>query len=61
MDTYCALTISQVILTTGLPEWDHFAKSTGWLLEKAKWDLDKIDYELFTVIMEILLPNCSMT
>lgn len=51
-------TISQVILTTGLHESEHFASAYNFFL-RAKWDVDMVARQIFLLIVEILLPNES--
>src|SRR5271157_5361925 len=51
-------TISQVILTGGLHESEHFSTIYRFL-QKAKWDPDKVASEIFKVIIESLLPDCA--
>lgn len=49
-------TISQVILTMGLHESEHFANAYKFLL-KAKWDVDEVAFEIFRMIVDSLLPH----
>lgn len=51
-------TISQVILTMGLHESEHFASVYKFLL-KARWDSDKVACKIFMLIAETLLPEAS--
>jgi hypothetical protein len=51
-------TISQVILAIGAHESEHFANIYKFL-GKAKWDPDKVAFEIFKIIMESLLPDCA--
>ncbi len=53
-------TISQVILAIGAHESEHFANIYKFL-GKAKRDADKVAFVIFKIIMESLLPDCSMT
>lgn len=49
-------TISQVILTMGLHESEHFASAYKFLL-KSRWDPDKVAFTIFRMIVETLLPD----
>jgi hypothetical protein len=49
-------TVSQVILTMGLHESEHFANIYKFLL-RSKWDPDKVALEIFRMIVETLLPD----
>jgi hypothetical protein len=49
-------TISQVILTVGLDESEHFA-SIYRFLQRAKWAPDKVAFEVFRMIVDTLLPG----
>jgi hypothetical protein len=51
-------TISQVILTTGLHESEHFSSAYRFFL-KAKWDLDMVSSRIFLLIVETLLPDAT--
>jgi len=51
-------TISQVILTMGLHESEHFATIYKFLL-KSRWDPDKVAFTIFRMIIETLLPDAS--
>ena len=51
-------TISQVILTMGLHESEHFANVYKFLL-RSRWDTDKVAFEIFRMIVETLLPDAS--
>ena len=51
-------TVSQVILATGAHESEHFANIYKFF-GKAKWDSDKIAFEIFKVIVDSLLPDCA--
>jgi hypothetical protein len=51
-------TVSQVILAIGAHESEHFANIYKFF-GKAKWDPDKIAFEIFKVIVESLLPDCA--
>lgn len=51
-------TISQVILTMGLHESEHFASVYKFLL-KGKWEPDQVAFEIFRMIVETLLPDAS--
>ena len=53
-------TVSQVILATGAHESEHFANIYKFF-GKAKGDPDKIAFEIFKVIVDSLLPDCSIT
>ena len=49
-------TISQVILTTGLHESEHFINLYRFL-SHGKWDSDKVAFVIFKTIVEALLPH----
>ena len=51
-------TISQVILTMGLHESEHFANVYKFLL-KSGWEPDKVALKIFLMIVETLLPDAS--
>ena len=51
-------TISQVILTMGLHESEHFANVYKFLL-KSGWEPDKVALTIFRMIVETLLPDAS--
>ncbi|MGC8602510.1 MAG: transposase [Desulfomonilaceae bacterium] len=51
-------TLSQVILAIGAHESEHFANIYKFF-GKAKWDPDKIAFEIFKVIVDGLLPDCA--
>jgi hypothetical protein len=51
-------TISQVILTMGLHESEHFANVYKFLL-KSGWEPDKVALKIFRMIVETLLPDAS--
>jgi hypothetical protein len=49
-------TISQVILTMGLDESEHFT-SVYMFLRRAKWDSDHVACEVFRMIVDTVLPG----
>lgn len=49
-------TISQVILTGGLHEWESFV-SIYRFLQKAKWAPDQVAFQVFRIIVNTLLPG----
>jgi hypothetical protein len=51
-------TVSQVILTTGLHESEHFSSAYSFF-SKRKWDLDRVAREIFLLIVETFLPEAS--
>lgn len=51
-------TISQVILTTGLHESEHFANIYKFF-SRGKWDVDKVAFEIFKFVVETLLPDAT--
>jgi hypothetical protein len=51
-------TISQVILTCGLHESEHFT-SIYRFLQKAKWAPDQVAFVVFRIIVDTLLPGVS--
>lgn len=51
-------TISQVILTGGLHESEHFATIYRFL-QKAKWGPDQVAFEIFTMILDTLMPGAT--
>ena len=53
-------TVSQVILAIGAHESEHFANIYKFF-GKAKGDPDKISFEIFKVIVDSLLSDCSIT
>lgn len=51
-------TISQVILTGGLHESEHFATIYRFL-QKAKWAPDQVAFEVFRMIVDTLMPGAT--
>jgi len=51
-------TISQVILTGGLHESEHFA-SIYRFLQRAKWAPDQVAFEVFRMIVDTLMPGAT--
>jgi len=51
-------TVSQVILATGAHESEHFANIYKFF-GRANWDPDKVAFEIFKVIVDSLLPDCT--
>jgi hypothetical protein len=51
-------TISQVILTSGLHESEHFS-SIYRFLHKAKWSPDQVAYAIFRMILDTLMPDTT--
>jgi hypothetical protein len=49
-------TVSQVILTMGLHESEHFATVYKFLL-KSKWDTDRVAFAIFRMIVDTLMPG----
>lgn len=52
-------TISKVILATGAHESEHFANIYKFL-GRSNWDPDKVAFEVFKLIIERLLPGCTV-
>ena len=51
-------TISQVILTTGLHESEHFATAYNFL-RRAKWDPNRVAQGVFRLIIDTLMPGAT--
>jgi len=51
-------TISQVILTGGLHESEHFS-SIYRFLQKAKWSTDQVAFNVFRMILDTLMPDAT--
>jgi hypothetical protein len=51
-------TISQVILTTGLHESEHFSSAYNFFLRR-KWDVDRVACAIFFLIVETFLPDAT--
>jgi hypothetical protein len=51
-------TISQVILTGGLHESEHFSTIYRFL-QKAKWPPDQVAFEVFRMILDTLMPDAT--
>jgi len=51
-------TISQVVLTAGLSESEHFA-SIYRFLQRAKWAPDQVAFAVFRIIVDTLLPGVT--
>jgi len=51
-------TISQVILTGGFHESEHFATIYRFL-QKAKWAPDQVAFEVFRMILDTLMPDAT--
>jgi hypothetical protein len=51
-------TISQVILTCGLHESEHFSTIYRFL-QKAKWTQDQVPFEVFRMILDTLMPDAT--
>jgi hypothetical protein len=51
-------TISQVILTTGLHESEHFSTAYNFL-RRAKWDPNRVAQRVFRLIIDTLMPGAT--